>query len=59
VTTGIRHGAGVCSGETVVATFRGGQAQLRCDKCGIVAGLVNPGIWADLVPLVPQESGPS
>jgi hypothetical protein len=21
----------------------------RCDKCGIVAGLVNPGIWADLV----------
>ena len=39
--------------------FGGEQAGLRCDKCGIVAGLVNPVIWADLVSLVPQEFGPS
>jgi hypothetical protein len=28
----------------------------RCHKCGIVAGLVNPGIWADLVSVAPEQA---
>jgi len=56
VTSGIQHAAGCCDGDIVVNRFRGEQAELRCDKCGIVAGLVNPGIWADLVSVVPRGS---
>jgi hypothetical protein len=54
-TSGIGHDAGGCSGDIVVARFRGRQAELRCDKCGLVAGLVNPGIWADLVAVAPSR----
>ena len=56
VTTGVGHAAGGCSGRIVVDRFRGTQAELRCDKCGQIAGLVNPGIWADLVYLAPADT---
>jgi hypothetical protein len=46
-TSGIVHAAGGCDGDIVVNGFRGEQAELRCDKCRIVAGLVNTGIWVD------------
>jgi hypothetical protein len=56
VTSGTQHAAAGCSGDIVVDRFRGKQAELRCDKCGTVAGLVNPGIWADLVSVVPRDA---
>jgi hypothetical protein len=48
VTSGTGHVATGCTGSIVVDRFRGKQAELRCNECGFVAGLVNPGIWADL-----------
>jgi len=54
VTSGIGHDAGRCSGDIVAARFRGRQAELRCDKRGFVVGLVNLGIWADLVSVAPE-----
>jgi len=32
------------------------QTELPCNGCGPVAGLVNPGIWADLVSVSPDPA---
>lgn len=48
--------AGVdCCGCVIVAV-RGGDAELRCNECGAVVGVVNVAILRDLVSLIPDET---
>ena len=51
------HAGGDCCG-CIVVEINGSDAELRCNECGAVVGVINVGILQDLVSLIPAQDRP-
>ena len=49
--------AGVDCCGCIVVVVRGNDAELMCDECGAIVGVVNARILRDLVSLIPEVPG--